>query len=310
LVSISDAQPGQFGPHESSGRGRHIYHRPRRPRNHGNGNRDRHWDDPVALQQLHDARDDDDAGIGHPSAAKFASSDRRCLGAVPPPGPGEARSASRPRRLPVSRSWSDPEAETIILVTGSDPKITKSGIRRSRRPDRPDVLSLDALIQEPARVATLSRQELAELYRQVAHLEVDLRALLLAHPAEASRADDAARLLTLPEVATILTIPKSKAYELARRGELPTVVIPGGKYVRVRQTDLAVWIDRHELPLVTSRRDQAHIPAAPKGARTLTGAARHRDGHHQGERESVGGGRAPDLGASGPFPETPGRDPG
>jgi excisionase family DNA binding protein len=172
------------------------------------------------------------------------------------------------------------------------------------------VLSLDTLIQEPARAATLSRQALADLYRQVAHLEVDLRALLLAHPAEASRADDAARLLTLPEVATILTIPKSKAYELARRGELPTVAIPGGKYVRVRRTDVAAWIDRHALPLVTSRRDQARVAAAPKGSRALTGAARRRDGHHQDEREPVGGGRAPDLGAGGPFPETPGRDAG
>ncbi len=172
------------------------------------------------------------------------------------------------------------------------------------------MLSLDALIQEHARAATLSRQELAELYRQVAHLEVDLRALLLAHPAEASRADDAARLLTLPEVATILAIPESKAYQLARRGELPTVAIPGGKYVRVRRADLDVWIDRHVLPLVTSRRDQARIPPAPKAARALTGAARRRDGHHQGVGLAVGSGRAADLGAGGPVSDAPGADAG
>ena len=172
------------------------------------------------------------------------------------------------------------------------------------------MLSLDSLIQEPARAATLSRHELAELYRQAAHLEADLRALLLAHPAEASRADYAARLLTLPEVATILTIPESKAYELARRGELPTVVIPGGKYVRVRRADLDVWVDRHSLPLVTSRRDQARVPTAPKAARVVTAAARRRDGHHQGVDLSVGGGRTADLGAGSPISDAPGSDAG
>src|SRR5882724_11504189 len=118
-------------------------------------------------------------------------------------------------------------------------------------PDRAGPL-LDAFIREPEVAATLSGQELAELYRQVAHLEVDLRAILLTRSGEPSRSDDAKRILTLPAVATILAIPESKAYELARRGELPTVTIPGGKYVRVRRVDLDAWIDRHMLPMVTS----------------------------------------------------------
>ena len=172
------------------------------------------------------------------------------------------------------------------------------------------MLSLDALIQEPERAATLSRPEVAELYRRVARLEADLRALLLAHPADASRVDDTARLLTLPEVAKILTIPKSKAYELARRGELPTVAIPGGKYQRVRPADLDSWIDGHALPLVTSGRDQARVPTAAKTARALTAAARRRDGHHQGVGLAVGSGRAADLEAGGPVPDTPGPDAG
>jgi excisionase family DNA binding protein len=171
-------------------------------------------------------------------------------------------------------------------------------------------LSLDALIQEPARSATLSRPEVAELYRQAARLEADLRAQLLAHPTDASRVDDTARLLTLSEVATILTIPESKAYELARRGELPTVAIPGGKYVRVRRADLDTWIDRRVLPLVTSTRDQARVPAAAKTARALTAAARRRDGHHQGIDLSMGGRRAADLGAGSPISDAPGSDAG
>jgi excisionase family DNA binding protein len=169
---------------------------------------------------------------------------------------------------------------------------------------------LDALIREPELAATLSCQELAELYRQVAHLEVDLRAILLTRSGEPSRSDDAERLLTLSAVATILAIRESKAYELARRGELPTVAIPGGKYVRVRRADLDAWIAQHLLPMVTSRRDQARIPAAPKAARALTGAARRRHGHHQGIDLAVGSGRATDLGVGGSVPDAPGADAG
>ena len=55
--------------------------------------------------------------------------------------------------------------------------------------------------------------------------------------------DSAAALLTVPEVATRLRVPTQHAYELARRGELPSVRF--GKYVRVRPADLETWIARH-----------------------------------------------------------------
>jgi excisionase family DNA binding protein len=51
------------------------------------------------------------------------------------------------------------------------------------------------------------------------------------------------RLLTIPQVAARLGVPAGYAYELARRGEIPTVRF--GKYVRVRSADLQSWIDRH-----------------------------------------------------------------
>jgi excisionase family DNA binding protein len=53
----------------------------------------------------------------------------------------------------------------------------------------------------------------------------------------------AAELLTVPEVATRLRVPRQHAYELARRGDLASVRF--GKYVRVRQADLEAWIARH-----------------------------------------------------------------
>jgi excisionase family DNA binding protein len=59
------------------------------------------------------------------------------------------------------------------------------------------------------------------------------------------RADDGdgERLLTIPEVADRLRVPKQHAYELARR-ELPAVRF--GKYVRVRVADLEAWVKRHQ----------------------------------------------------------------
>jgi excisionase family DNA binding protein len=171
-------------------------------------------------------------------------------------------------------------------------------------------MTLDDLARNPDLATALSRKELGAIYRQAARIEADLRVLLMVHSAEASCDEAAGGLLTLTDVAKILQIPESKAYELARRGELPTVAIPGGKYQRVRPTDLAAWVDRHSLPLATSRRDQARLPAAPKAARALAGAARRRNGHHQGVGLAVGGGRAANLGAGGPVSDAPGPDAG
>ncbi len=55
-------------------------------------------------------------------------------------------------------------------------------------------------------------------------------------------ADD--RLLTLPEVATLLQVPEEHAREMGRRGELPILNV--GRYVRVRLSTLRQWIDGNE----------------------------------------------------------------
>jgi predicted DNA-binding transcriptional regulator AlpA len=50
-------------------------------------------------------------------------------------------------------------------------------------------------------------------------------------------------LLDIPEVAKVLNIPKSRAYELSRRQDgFPTVRI--GKYVRVHSSVLEQWVKR------------------------------------------------------------------
>ncbi len=49
------------------------------------------------------------------------------------------------------------------------------------------------------------------------------------------------RLLTIPQTAARLNIPAAYAYELARRGEIPTVRV-GKKYVRVPLAALEKWL--------------------------------------------------------------------
>ncbi len=54
------------------------------------------------------------------------------------------------------------------------------------------------------------------------------------------------RMLTIPEVATRLSVPRAYAYELARRGELPIVRV-GKKYIRVPQAAFEKWLTVQQL---------------------------------------------------------------
>jgi excisionase family DNA binding protein len=48
-------------------------------------------------------------------------------------------------------------------------------------------------------------------------------------------------LLTVEEVARLLSLSRGKAYEMAAKGELPTVRM--GRSVRIRRDKLAAWLD-------------------------------------------------------------------
>lgn len=63
-------------------------------------------------------------------------------------------------------------------------------------------------------------------------------------------------LLTAEDVAQILRVPRTFVYELARRGELPTVRV-GERYVRFRDDALRRWIEECETE-----------PAAPRAGPT------------------------------------------
>jgi excisionase family DNA binding protein len=50
-----------------------------------------------------------------------------------------------------------------------------------------------------------------------------------------------ALLLTVEEAARLLRLSRGKAYEMAAKGELPTVRM--GRSVRIRRDRLAAWLD-------------------------------------------------------------------
>ena len=101
---------------------------------------------------------------------------------------------------------------------------------------------LAAILSDPGRAAEIPDQEVRGLLVKVAGL---LTALSARMPASASGPDQVQgdRLLKLPEVAQLLGVPRGYAYELARRGQLPTVRF--GKYVRVYVSDLREWMAQH-----------------------------------------------------------------
>jgi excisionase family DNA binding protein len=125
---------------------------------------------------------------------------------------------------------------------------------------------LAAILSDPGRVAEIPDQEVRGLLLKVAGL---LTALSTKVPASASGADqaEADRLLNLPEVAERLGVPRGYAYELARRGQLPTVRF--GKYVRVSLADLQTWVAQHH----EKGLDRLYTPSTvqPTPGTTVTG---------------------------------------
>jgi excisionase family DNA binding protein len=49
-------------------------------------------------------------------------------------------------------------------------------------------------------------------------------------------------ILTIPEVAHYLKMSKSKIYDLVSKKEIPHIKI--GRNVRIRQTDLQIWMEK------------------------------------------------------------------
>jgi excisionase family DNA binding protein len=103
---------------------------------------------------------------------------------------------------------------------------------------QPETFSLDALLADPARAATLPPKTAQTL----------LIALASIHPILLQRALTGSRngqeedlLLTIPQVAERLNVSEYRAYELARQGVLKSVRL-GKKSVRVKHAALAEYL--------------------------------------------------------------------
>jgi excisionase family DNA binding protein len=165
-------------------------------------------------------------------------------------------------------------------------------------------LSLDALVEDPGRLAALPFETVLELRRCVRHLDADLEAAALQRLADrgvggnhgTTRDDD--QLLSVPDASAQLGLAPSYVYELARTGALPTVRV--GKYVRVRVGALRAWLAGREIALDAARsetlpsspRDTGRRPARPSHPRPDAGRIRRAARRAPGHGQEMGGGDA------------------
>ncbi len=197
------------------------------------------------------------------------------------------------------------------------------------------VPTLDDVAQNPSLAADLSLEVARALLAQCALVQGVLLARVLTGagngqgaPTPAEREEEV-RVLTAPQVAELLAVPRSYVYDLIRRGILPAVRLPAldprkaGRYVRVLLADLHAWLDQHPHETrgpgsaragLTSPvyqryskgrgRSRASTTSAPPSAhpgRTRRAARGDRD--HRG---AVGARRAGDLGTRGASGAAPG----
>jgi excisionase family DNA binding protein len=110
------------------------------------------------------------------------------------------------------------------------------------------VPSLDELAANPERVGDVSPDVAANLLAKLAGVQTILLTKVLAGSGNGEKSKALAdALLTVPEVAARLKVPSAYAYELARRGEIPTLRI-GKKYVRVPHVALQEWVAQGLIP--------------------------------------------------------------
>lgn len=183
-------------------------------------------------------------------------------------------------------------------------------VRKSQERCDPD---LAELLLSPERASEIPGERVLVLLTQLSALQSTLAARLLAiGPPDGPRKDPEVeeRLLTIPQVAEILAIPKGHGYDLARRGVIPTVRF--GKYVRVRVIDVYEWVARHrqnglDNPLYTvysthrrtEQHDRRRIATNPKATRAHPGRSGRASRRFTKHRGQVGKGRSARSGTHG-----------
>lgn len=106
-------------------------------------------------------------------------------------------------------------------------------------------MTLDELSQDPQRAQALTAAQVTAALAQVHAAQGQLAAVegalvdrLMALLAQPVPAED--ELVDMPTAAKTLGIPESRARELGRRGQLPTIQV--GKYVRVSRRALEAFM--------------------------------------------------------------------
>jgi excisionase family DNA binding protein len=90
----------------------------------------------------------------------------------------------------------------------------------------------------------LTRQEIGPLLLQLSSIQSMLATRLLETiPNPAIDASNPDRLITVDTAADRLSFTPQYLYDLIRKGQFPA--IREGKYLRIRESDLSAWIDRH-----------------------------------------------------------------
>jgi excisionase family DNA binding protein len=146
------------------------------------------------------------------------------------------------------------------------------------------LLTLADLAARPSRVDELAPEQALGLLVAIASLQPLLMARALVPCAPKADPSEPIRLLTVPEAAERLNIPRSYLYELVRLGRVPAQRI-GPKYVRLNPATVAEiqekGLDGRIGLTYSRRRDGTGIARPPGTARAHPGRARgagRRDG--------------------------------
>ena len=177
--------------------------------------------------------------------------------------------------------------------------------------DRP---TLPELLADSALASRIAPEEAPAVLGELEYLRAILWTRLLASDKDTSSPGPDNALLTMPEVAALLRVPVSYAYELARTGKLPCVRF--GRYVRVDPAALQAWLAKNR-PAIgldvgvcvthSTVNDKARSSADPQAARADAGGTRSGTRRHGQQRRPVGARRDRHSGVGGPIAPTAGQ---
>jgi excisionase family DNA binding protein len=109
-----------------------------------------------------------------------------------------------------------------------------------------EVPTLDEVARDPARAATIPAEQRGAMIGLAAAAIAALSVPSVTPTAQAEQPGEPEtdRLLTVPQAAELMGFAPSYVYEMARRGDLPSV--HRKKYVRIRRSAIDKWIADNE----------------------------------------------------------------